>query len=141
MALLDQFDIIATRQYALPLTIRDQFIAVHDAGIWQSFVESIRLVAPPWIAECIDLFEVSYKFRFYPIFITRWEIFAEWCELLFPVLFDVFSKIGALPEQGNVRFQMRRYPAYLAERFFMLYLHARRLRVYGAQVVCFEADA
>lgn len=140
-ALLGQFDMLATRQVALPFTIREQFNAVHDERIWQAFVNSIRSVSPPWIVSCLDLFDVSYEFRFYPIFITRWDIFEEWCELLFPVLFDVFRKIGPLPEQENVRFQVRRYPAYLSERFFMLYLHARRLRVYGAQVVCFEADA
>jgi len=93
------------------------------------------------LTDCLPWLDLSFEFRFYPIFITRWAVFDEFCSLLFPVLFEVEDRIGALPDIAGQRFQPGRYPAYLSERFWMLYLHARRLRLYGAQLLALEANA
>jgi hypothetical protein len=81
---------------------------------------------------------VAHEIRWFPIFITRREIFEEYCTLLFDVLFLVFQRIGTLAMEEGARFQPTRYPAFLAERFLMLYFHAKGLRVYGAQLVILQ---
>lgn len=134
-------DVITTRQYTLDQTIAQQFIEHHGGDIWSVFVQAIRDTCPEWLVSCIPWLDLSFEFRFYPIFITRWPVFDEFCSLLFPVLFEVERHIGILPDIPGQRFQPGRYPAYLSERFWMLYLHARKLRVYGAQLLALEADA
>ncbi len=86
----------------------------------------------------VSLFELSREFQVVPIFIVRWEIFEEFCSLLFDVLFVVFKNIGPLAYVEGARFQPRRYPAFLAERFLMLYFHAKGLRLYGTQILMLE---
>jgi hypothetical protein len=61
--------------------------------------------------------------------------------LLFDVLFLVFANIGELEKKEGVRFQQSRYPAYLSERFMMLYFHAKGLRIHGAQLFALEQGA
>lgn len=138
--LLKTYDIITTRQYVLDQTISQQFCSNHATKIWELFIDRIRKVAPDWIINALEFFDVSHEFRFYPIYITRWDIFSEFTTLLFDIILPLWNQIGDIPDTEGARFQLKRYPAYLAERFFMLYLFARRLRVYGAQLITLEHD-
>ncbi len=141
LRILKTSDFITTRMYVLNETISQQFCVNHDAAIWREFVAVIREISPAFLVDCLDWLDVSHEFRFYPVFITRWDIFDELCSLLFPVLFELRRRIGEKPFTPGARFQLDRYPAYLSERFMMLYLHARRLRVYGAQLIALEHGA
>ena len=134
LKILETSDIIATRQSYNSHTIARQFCDNHPTYAWEEFVRVVQQVSPPWLSQHLPWLELSYEIRWFPIFITRWEIFDEYCRLLFDVLFLVFQRIGTLPLEEGVRFQPRRYPAFLAERFLALYLHAKGLRVYGAQL-------
>jgi hypothetical protein len=138
LKILETSDVIATRSYCLPQTIHTQFCQSHPDYIWKEFIRAISTTSPAWIIKYLPWFELSREFRFYPIFITRWEIFDEFCSLLFDVLFEVFKNIGALKSEEDIRFPSRRYPAYLSERFMMLYFHAKGLRVHGAQLFSLE---
>ena len=91
-------DVITTRQYTLDQTIEQQFIEHHGGDIWSVFVQAIRDTCPEWLVSCIPWLDLSFEFRFYPIFITRWPVFDEFCSLLFPVLFEVERHIGILPD-------------------------------------------
>lgn len=141
LRILESTDVIATRQYCLPQTIRDQFCESHPPYIWDEFIRAISKVSPPWLSKYLPWFDVSREFRFYPVFITRWEIFDEFCTLLFDVLFSVFENIGTLRSEDEARFRLERYPAYLSERFMMLYFHAKGLRIHGAQLIALEEGA
>jgi len=138
LQILQTSDVIAPRQSCLPTTIRDQFYQNHPSFVWDEFVRVVEQVSPPWLNKYLPWFDVAHEIRWFPIFITRWEIFEEYCTLLFDVLFLVFQRIGALAPVDGARFQPTRYPAFLAERFLMLYLHAKGLRVYGAQLVILQ---
>lgn len=141
LKILASNDVITTRQYCLPQTVAEQFRENHTAYVWDIFVQTIAQVSPPWLSRYLPWFEVSREFRFYPVFITRWEIFEEFSSLLFDVLFLVYQKIGYLADEPGVRFQPGRYPAYLSERFMMLYFHAKGLRLHGAQLIALEEGA
>lgn len=141
LKILESSDVIATRQYCLPQTIGQQFCENHPPHIWEVFVQTIAQVSPPWLSRYLPWFEVSREFRFYPVLITRWEIFAEFSSLLFDVLFQVYKTVGPVADEPGVRFQPGRYPAYLSERFMMLYFHAKGLRIHGAQLIALEEGA
>jgi hypothetical protein len=139
--ILKYSDVITTRQYCLSETIQEQFCNAHTNEIWVQFIDAIREFSPSWMTRYLPWFETSREFRFYPVFIMPWSIFDEFCSLLFPVLFSVHQKTGSIPHQQGIRFQLNRYPAYLAERFMMLYFHARALRLHGAQLIALESEA
>lgn len=127
-------DVIASRSYCLPETIEQQFCSNHQTQVWIEFVKTVKDVSPAWLSNYLPWFGVSREFRFYPIFITRWEVFDEFCHLLFSVLFELFRKIGPLQGPDDARFHPKRYPAFLSERFMMLYFQAKGLRVSGTQI-------
>lgn len=139
--ILKSADMITTRHYVYNESIEQQFCNSHQADIWVKYLELIEEMAPEYIKKNIGWYKVSNEFRFYPIFITKWEIFDEYCSILFPILFKLKSIIGDFSHQDNVRFQINRYPAYIAERFFMLFIYSKCLRIYGAQLWAFEKDA
>jgi len=136
--ILAQYDAIASLPYSLPQTVSEQFQTCHSAEIWEVFIAAIHRQCPEWFASCTPWFDLSREFRFYPLFLMRWEHFDEFCTLLFKVLFDVFERMGIPADVPNARYQLARYPGYLSERFMMLYFHARRLRVRGTQLIEFE---
>jgi hypothetical protein len=135
------YDLITGRTYVLNENIETQFCRNHEKYVWEKYIDILEDVCPDYIVNNIDYYAESHEFRFYPIFITRWEIFDELCQLMFPVLFRLFHEVGELSDQRDVRFSINRYPAYIAERFFMLFIHARKLRVFGAQIIATENNA
>ena len=139
--LLKRFDAITCRSYILNDTIEGQFIKSHSEEIWKIFIETIRKVSPYWISENLDYFQLSNKFTFYLMYIMKRNIFDEFIVHLFDVLFPIFEKIGDIQDSGGVRFELCRYPAYLAERFMMLYLFSRNVRTFEAQAITFEQNA
>ena len=141
LQLLAVNDVISTRSYVLPETVRAQFCANHPPYLWDAFLDAVRAHAPAWLAAYLPWFDLSNEFRFYPLYICRRDIFEEFCTLLFGVLFPLYESIGPIADQPGLRYQANRYPAFLAERFMMLYFHARGLRVHGAQLFAFENEA
>lgn len=139
--ILETSDVIASRMYCLPETISSQFCQAHGADIWSVFVQTVQDIAPEWLSRYLPWFDVSHEFRFYPVFIMPWAVFDEFCSLMFPVLFEVHRRIGPKTDGPGVRFPLKRYPAYLSERFMMLYFQAKGLRLYGAQLIVLEAGA
>lgn len=73
-------------------------------------MEVIKEISPKYISENLEWYTYTHEFRFYPIFITKWELFDELCQLLFPVLFRLYLEIGNFSEIDNSRFQIQRYP-------------------------------
>lgn len=139
--ILETSDFITTRQYCLSETISQQFRANHPPYIWTEFIDAVRTLCPTWLARHLPWLDLSREFHFYPVFITTWKIFDEICTLMFPVLFRVQERVGVLKDQEGERFQPGRYPAYLSERFLMLFAHAKGLRIFGAQLIALEEGA
>jgi len=138
LEILQTWDGIAPKQISMPISIHEQYCDNHPPYIWDEFIRVIQHVSPPWLSKYVPLFELSREFQIVPIFILRWEIFEEYCALLFDVLFLVFKNIGPLAEVEGARFQPRRYSAFLAERFLMLYFHAKGLRLFGTQIIMLD---
>jgi hypothetical protein len=141
LKLLSQSDVVASRTCLLPHSIAQQFRVSHGTNLWEAFVRALESTAPAWLRAYLPWLEFSQEARFYPVFILRWDEFDRFCGLLFPLLMRLRGEIGDLPDIPGQRFQPNRYPAYLAERFMMLYFHARGLRVHGAQLIALESDA
>lgn len=141
LKIIEHADIISPRETLENTTVAEQFILNHNKEIWDVYLSVLKNMAPDWIVDTIPWYDQSYSLRYYPIFITRWHIFNEICEILFPILFEVYRLIGELPQEENRRFSIHRYPAYLGERFYMHYIYAKKLRVFGAQQIIFESSA
>lgn len=136
--LLKTYDILTTRPYFLNQNIRNQYCENHPTRTWEAFIDSIMINSPEWVKENIDFFEYSTEARFYPIYIMRWNDFDEWMTSLFSVLLPVFQEIGDIADIPGARFQPCRYPAYLAERYMMLYFFSKRLKTFGTQIITLE---
>jgi hypothetical protein len=136
--LLSIYDVILTRKYILTENIKTQYCNSHPKSTWDCFIESICVNAPKLLVDNIKYFDYSFDFYFYPIFIMRTDIFCDFMENLFNVLIPVYAQIGDIKDEEGLRFQNCRYPAYLAERFMMLYFFSNKLKLYGTQLLVTE---
>ena len=136
--ILQIYDVILTPQYLLKDNIELQWKKNHPIEIWDIFLRSIAINAPSWLTKKIEFFQLSHQFHFYLMYIFPRDIFSEYMDILFRVIDPVFQIIGDIPDIEGSRFQPSRYPAYLAERFLMLYVFAKGLKVYDAQIVALE---
>jgi hypothetical protein len=56
---------------------------------------------------------------------------------LFPLCFELIGRFGDVPEVAGKRYQERRYPAYIAERFMSLFLPKRNIKVLHVPMIQF----
>lgn len=136
--ILKIYDLIACRQTILNGSIKQQYIQSHSSKTWELFIESILNNSPSYLSGKIKFFEITNVINFTLMYIMKRELFDEFMEELFAVLMPVFKEVGDLPDIMGERFQPSRYPAYLAERFLMLFLHSKRMKIFEAQIITFE---
>lgn len=127
-------DIIVPRALHLPLSIREQYCKSHDAQKFDSLTEILS--KKPSYRESLEYFDISRKFYFYNMYVGHRKVIIEYLEELFNVLFELVDQhsLNAIEFSGN-RYEEYRFPGYLSERFLMIYIHARKLRLTESQVV------
>lgn len=88
----------------------------HCGSDWNVMLEGLRKLQPEYYETAITLQEGVFYFA-YNMFIARKEIFNNYCEWLFPILYYCENKIGVKddPYQG-------RYIGFLAERLLSIYM-------------------
>jgi hypothetical protein len=99
--------------------------------------EAVQMVAPR-VARFLPWFNENASFHSCNMFICRRAVLDEYCKFLFPILDYVVKTLGVPDSPPDARDQPQRYPGYLAERLLNLFIHARRLRKYEAQMIYLE---
>jgi hypothetical protein len=134
--LLEQYDIIVPRASFHPRSVGDDYVRSHGEDEWFEFVRQLDLLYGP------DTHSIRDENRFfgYNMLACRREVFDRYATQLFHVIDRVYAAVGARDSSAGARFDPRRYPGYLGERFMSAFLNSNRLKYYEAQVV-FLPDA
>lgn len=133
-------DFVVPRPTALGMSIEDQYKKFHPAEPWDLFVQVVGERLPkyrdylPWLRSAASA-------HFLNMFVCRLDRFQVYCAELFPAIDEVVRRVPPPTHQPGARFQPYRFPAFLTERFLMLYLQANAQRLFEVPVVVFEEDA
>ena len=132
--LLDVYDAIVPQAVIEPCSIEQQYLWNHAKEPWERFWEIVFGLYPHY-AKYRSFLTLSNKFHFNNIVVCKKPWLDAYAAQLFPALEALTKELGFPESQPGKRFQDRRYPAYLAERFLMFYLHVNGVRAYDAQLV------
>lgn len=103
--------------FQLDKNIKQQYISCHgDLGI--TILE--QLSAEGKIPLTQDMLDKTYKLRYLHscnMMIAHKEVFDKFCEVLFPILFEIYNAVKA--DLDHVESYNRRIPAFLGERIVM----------------------
>ena len=132
--LLEVFDVIVPQGVIEPCSIEQQYLAAHSKAHWDLFWDIVFGTYPAY-AKFRPFLRLSNKFHFNNIVVTTKPWLDAYAAELFAVLETLTKEVGFPARQAGRRFEEHRYPAYLAERFLMFYLHANGVRAYDAQLV------
>lgn len=129
--LLKEYDIIVPKSFFLNEGLAKHYQDVHANVGWPEFLRELdRLYGPS--AHCLR----NDKRAFWGnIFISKRDLFDEYCDQLFSVIDSVYSSVGVPIEIRGARYQPYRYPGYLAERFLTAFINSNRLRYYEADLL------
>lgn len=108
-------DVIVTVPVLNFETVREQYSRDHDANDWDVMLGAIKELYPEYVAAADEVQSGIYYYA-YNMFITRKEIFDEYCEWLFTILSYCEKKIGM--KEDNYQ---NRYIGFLAERLLLIY--------------------
>jgi len=108
-----------------PLTSKNHYIKEHNIKDWELLEEIILNLYPGYVA-ALEFVSKSYKSSFYNMFIMRREIFNEYCDWLFNILFLLKDKINI---NTYDKYQARIF-AFLSERLLNIF-------IYNKYKICF----
>jgi hypothetical protein len=135
---LGRHDIICPKAIYMNQSIRQQYEAAHDPATWLAFEQAIREREPSY-ARHLKFFEESNRFVFFGMFITHRDIFLQYVRTVVPILLRLMEICPVVERHDeDKRFRHHRYPAFLGERFFMLWLHVNRFRIHECTVAHLE---
>jgi hypothetical protein len=116
-------------------SIKEQYISLHDSETWDVLIEAINYECPEY-SKHIDYFDKSSRAIFLGMIIANKKLFLDYIDLAVRITTRIiYLKPPVDKQDEDARFQYHRYPAYLGERFFMLFLHVNRLRLFECPIV------
>jgi hypothetical protein len=131
LGIINTYDFIIPRPIIHPETVATAFVSAHGKKIWQIFLNKCQ------IEFGFDLRYFDFETRFYygNMLVANKYNFQKYCSTLFQVIDSVFEEVGDLPHEPGLRYQLFRYPGYLAERFLGLYLYKTRPTAFEAPTI------
>lgn len=139
--ILQSHDVIVPKGYQMNMSIRDQYIRSHGEREWYLFEKAVTKALPEY-EEHLSFFRESNYFIFFGMMLTHRHWFKRYVSEVTRVLSELLKleKPQIRPDE-TTRFRYHRYPAYLGERFFMLFLYANNLKKYESPVILLESTA
>lgn len=121
--ILDRYDIILGKPRRVHRSLGSQYAHYHSADDLKATREAIIAVSPDFLESYDHVMYRTRKLSRCNMFITRWEIFDDYCSWLFRVLSYVEQHI-TVPEDP---YQARIF-GFIAERLLNVYCYHKRLR-------------
>jgi len=114
--------------YVAP-SLAGNFRERHVPAVWEAMMEALAEGDAEEAKRAEVFFETNGLYCPCNMLITRREILSKLCEWLFPILFKVQARIGALSDPYQ-----NRYPGFLSERLitFWFYEHRDKYRIWFA---------
>ncbi len=128
--LLHDYDIILPNSRNYPFCVSTQYAAWHIVDDWRILKEVIRELSPEYIPAFETSMEHRNSYSGYNMFITKWDLFAEYSEWLFKILFEVEKrcKLSDYPVQSRIF-------GYMSERLINVFCEYKKLRIKHIPVI------
>lgn len=122
--LLSKYDIVLPNMRNYPFCVATQYAAWHIVDDWRILKDVVRELSPQYIPAFEKAMEHRNAYSGYNMFITRWDLFDEYSEWLFKILFEVERrcKISAYPVQSRIF-------GYMSERLINVFCEHKHLRI------------
>lgn len=122
--MLTEYDIVLPNVRNYPFCVATQYAVWHIVDDWRILKEVIRDLSPEYIPAFEKTMEHYNAYSGYNMFITHWDLFDEYSEWLFKILFEVERrcKISAYPVQSRIF-------GYMSERLINVFCEYKHLRI------------
>lgn len=134
VSLLDHYEVIVPRPVIQYESLAKEFKRAHGSEVWNVFISCCK----EEFCEDVKYFDYEARFHYGNMFVMPVDIFKAYAKLLFKIIDKVYNIIGDLPEVPGARYQIYRYPGYLAERFLGFYIYRMRLRAFETPALWFK---
>lgn len=123
--ILKDYDIILPQKYDLGRkTIKEQFNDSHDPEVWKKMRIIISKKYPEYMSD-LNWVENQKKEYLYNMFITKREIFEEYCSWLFDILFTLEKKVD-ISKYDNYN---QRMFGFVSERLLNVWVYHNSLKI------------
>ncbi len=99
--------------------VMQQFISSHHVGTLETVLEHAKQLSP--YANIVEKFKVQKNACYRNIFLMKKELFFEYCEFIFPLLFQIHASL----DYDKLSFYGQRMPAFIAERLTALFMYKK----------------
>lgn len=130
--LVIQKPVYAHKQKSKIFTLEEAYKLAHHQQDWDTTLEVIRELYPAYSGSLQD-FSWQTKMSYYNMMVARWQLWDEYLEWLFAILFEVQKRITV----SNDPYQTRVF-GFLSERLLNLYIQHNNLRVSYSTIALFE---
>lgn len=128
------FEILKNNNIILPLrdqdlpknagTIKEDFAYFHDANVWEKCEKIISEKTPELLNDFI-WFENQKKGFYYNMMICKKELFDQYCEWLFPILFELEKQV----DLSQYDAYNQRMFGFVAERLLNVWVHHQNYKI------------
>lgn len=123
---LQKYDVLVPQKYSFPnnKTVGQQFCYSHDPLVWNSIREILKSKYPDYLEDFDKINYQNYEYLF-NMLICRKELFDEYCEWLFSVLFLLEPTVD-LDKYNDYN---KRMFGFVAERLFNIWIKHKKIKV------------
>ncbi|WP_346858159.1 DUF4422 domain-containing protein [uncultured Draconibacterium sp.] len=133
--ILKDYDIILPISKVFKYSVAEQYTRRHRA----EDIVLTRTILSELQPEYVDSFDAVFnanKLYSFNMFVTRWELFEEYMNWLFALLFEL-EKRSDFPRDDAYQ---KRLPAFMAERLQTVWLHKKQLKTKELPVIYFKKN-
>lgn len=114
-------DVILPVPLCVMPSLKENFTSRHLSEIWGASMRAMRSIHPEDAEFADEYFEKTNLYSPCNMLIARKEVFDDYSEWLFPVLFELNRLIGKVDDKYQ-----NRYPGFVSERLLNYYFEVRR---------------
>jgi hypothetical protein len=133
---LNKYDIILAKPRIYPYSLECNYSRWHYSDDCQLLEKTVRDLAPDFYNAFCKVMKYNNKLCHYNMFITKWEIFDDYCNWLFPLL----KKIEQQRDINSYSIYQARMLAFMAERLLMVYIEKNKLKIKHYPIVWFTNE-
>jgi hypothetical protein len=123
--LLKDCDIILAKRKSYPYNLRIDYCVNHISSDFFTLADVINDLYPDYSETFVEVMENNNKLNHYNMFLTRYDIFDDYCKWLFSILFECEKRIDIT----NYNVFQKRIFGYMSERLLMVYVKKNKLKL------------
>jgi hypothetical protein len=116
---------IILKRYSLDNILNDQYYIYHHSCDYHILKKIIKEMRIDYYDSFLRYFENNNEFIACNLFVAKYELFENYCQWLFPILFELEKRIDI----SNRTLHQKRAVSFLADRLFGLYMYRNKFKV------------